>query len=347
MVAQKKPCEDGLTPACFAAHPEWAKQVFAFRLLNAVAPFALSRALPRLPLSIYILFPPDWTPGDLLPDSVIVDTSVIFPTDWRPGDPLPEGVIVPEGFTWPQDWKPGDPLPEGVIVDTSVIFPADWKLGDPLPVGILPNPAIYPNIPSTGAIAPIYIAIWEPGPNIHPGRISPPIGETWFSEPFNDLTTNSWIDNSVPTGQVSIVNGWCSFYGNDSGAIARIYRDHPSAFPENWSYYGKIEVENADSFFTSEFYTGTYHVGLRLLGTDTAALISGRNSQSVTLDDFTGEWHEWRIEVIGNSANLYQDNDKIIENFTLEADTNNPGRMNLDARGICQYYYDYLKMTEP
>ena len=89
------PCSRGLTAACFAAHPAWARQAFAYKLLHIMLPKQLSKMLPRgLNLA---LVPPgvEIPPGIVLPPGTIVPPGVTFPPGWTPGDPAPPGVQLP------------------------------------------------------------------------------------------------------------------------------------------------------------------------------------------------------------------------------------------------------------
>ena len=94
-------CNDGLNKKCFDAHPKWARQAFAYRLLHTIVPKQLSKNLPRafkIPLIFRdIIISPDVT---LPPGSLVGPGSEIF-SGWQPGDPLPPGVywspVLPPG----------------------------------------------------------------------------------------------------------------------------------------------------------------------------------------------------------------------------------------------------------
>jgi hypothetical protein len=82
------------------------------------------------------LFPPDWYPGDPLPEGVTLDKAGEFPKEWYSGDAVPQNLKLKEGTKFPPGWTAGDPLPEGVKVEEDAWFPPGWTPTDPLPEGI-------------------------------------------------------------------------------------------------------------------------------------------------------------------------------------------------------------------
>lgn len=89
----EEPCLKRIDKHCFDAHPNWAKQAFAYRLLHALVPQQITQRLPaklRLPL---------------LPPGVIIPGS----------ENLPPGTVIPPGGSIPPDYSPGDQLPPGII----------------------------------------------------------------------------------------------------------------------------------------------------------------------------------------------------------------------------------------
>jgi len=109
MARQEHPCADGLTPECFEAYPEWAKQAFALKLMNVLIPANISRRLPKglFPVVIGpgVILPPGYIP----PPGTVIPPDYVFPPDWSPGDPLPPsfGPGLPPGVTTP----PGGAIP--------------------------------------------------------------------------------------------------------------------------------------------------------------------------------------------------------------------------------------------
>lgn len=190
------PCAEGLSAACFKAYPKWARQALAYKLLHIILPKQLTRKLPvtSRPLPFFwnpewegwFIFdfdpdaPPweldwsDWTPGDPLPPGLTINPNVVFPPGWTPGDPLPPGVIVPPGTFFPSNWKPWDPLPPGVTIDPPAVLPPGWTPPPAPPPAYHPGPGELPISPGHGAIPPIFIPPFGPGPIGGP-HTTPPV----------------------------------------------------------------------------------------------------------------------------------------------------------------------------
>ena len=100
-----QPCKDGLSAACFAQEPNFAKRAFSFRLLNAFVPPKLSRRLltflglirfdPAGNLPEWINLPPWWI---ILPGTII-------PPGWKFGDPIFDGVYEIPNFFQGREWE--------------------------------------------------------------------------------------------------------------------------------------------------------------------------------------------------------------------------------------------------
>lgn len=164
------PCAQGLTLECFRAYPQWAKKMFAYRLLLTLCPHEITKRLPQLKGLFPLLVPPDWPASDPWVPGYSIDPAAVFPPGWTPGDPLPDGVTLDPGTVFPPGWTAGDPLPEGVSISAKFVFPPGWTVGDKLPEGVSVGVQQRPAILGSGATPPLYIRIWEPGP---PHRPSP------------------------------------------------------------------------------------------------------------------------------------------------------------------------------
>ena len=108
------PCAGGLSGACFAAYPAWARQALAYKLVHIILPKQLTKNLPK-GLNL-----PFVGPGAIVPPGVV----------------FPPGMVIPPGFSWKDSWTAwlnlifsGKELPWS-------LFPKDWKPGDPLPPGV-------------------------------------------------------------------------------------------------------------------------------------------------------------------------------------------------------------------
>ncbi len=178
------PCEKRLDAECFAAHPEWAQQAFAWRLLHLIFPGQITKqlppslAFPPLPPGFewppIIVIPPGteiplwwdlpegWTPGDLFPPDSTIPTDIVLPLWWIASILFPPGTIFLPGFILPPGWQPGDPPPPGVVIPPGTVFPPGWQPGDPPPPGVLIPP---------GTVFP---PGWQPGDPWPAGIILPP-----------------------------------------------------------------------------------------------------------------------------------------------------------------------------
>ncbi len=100
-----QPCKDGLSAACFAQEPNFAKRAFSFRLLNAFVPPKLSRRLLTF-LGLIRFDPagnlPDWLN---LPPWWIILPGAIIPPGWKFGDPIFDGVYEIPNFFQGRDYQ--------------------------------------------------------------------------------------------------------------------------------------------------------------------------------------------------------------------------------------------------
>lgn len=83
-----EPCLEGLTPACFRAHPEYAKRVFAYRLLQCLLPLDALKRLQKVPFKIW------QKPLPVIPVTPITPVVPVYPPPTTP--PL-----------FVQPWEPG------------------------------------------------------------------------------------------------------------------------------------------------------------------------------------------------------------------------------------------------
>ena len=95
---ERQPCARGLTSACFRAHPQWARQALAARLLHAITPKQLTKRLPPSLNKALVVpglaLPPGVSLADL-PAGTLITTTAVFPPGWTAGDPLPPGTAAP------------------------------------------------------------------------------------------------------------------------------------------------------------------------------------------------------------------------------------------------------------
>jgi len=74
-----EPCLQGLTPACFREHPDYAKRVFAYRLLQLLLPFEALKRLQKIPGAVWRRPLPDVKGISLTPDLTSGWASIVQP----------------------------------------------------------------------------------------------------------------------------------------------------------------------------------------------------------------------------------------------------------------------------
>ena len=101
MNAERDPCEDGLTPACFAARPKYARQMFSYRLLALLLGDILFKRLQTF-IAVPLPLAPTETIGAKLSEVGALSGAGGMPPlyvyPWEPGPlgytPNPEGVLT-------------------------------------------------------------------------------------------------------------------------------------------------------------------------------------------------------------------------------------------------------------
>lgn len=199
MAEEKHACADGLTPECFAKYPQYAKKVFAYRLMHTLCPARMTTKLREALWKALIRVPVSWIPFDQFIFPEDFDWSLVFPDDWTPEDPLPYCVIVEPGAEFPDNWRPGDELTPGVTIDLSKILPPDWQTADPLPFGITVDETYRIQIPQLKQMY-IFIRPGETWESVFPNGWDPtgplPDGASW--NPY------LWFPDYVPTGDPTV-----------------------------------------------------------------------------------------------------------------------------------------------
>jgi len=183
-------CEGGLTPECFEEHPQYAKKVFAYRLMHTLCLACKTRRLRKSLWKALTEYPLSWMPPEnfILPPGKIWEE--VIPDDWTPKDPLPDGVTIDPAFrieipqlkqmhifiepgkTWeevfPDGWKPTVPLPDGASQTPyympPAFDPADEKLIEP----ITPEQELKEIVDKYGVDTPLYLWPKKPKPQYNP-----------------------------------------------------------------------------------------------------------------------------------------------------------------------------------
>ena len=101
MNAERDPCEDGLTPACFAARPKYARQMFSYRLLALLLGDILFKRLQTF-IAVPLPLSPTETIGAKLSEVGALPGAggmpPLYVSPWEPGPvhvtPQPEGALI-------------------------------------------------------------------------------------------------------------------------------------------------------------------------------------------------------------------------------------------------------------
>ena len=152
----RQPCAQALGADCYKAHPAWARQAFAYRLIHLLAPAEITRRLPKA-LRLALI-----APG----------------VDIPPGVTIPDGAVVAPGAVVPPDWTAPDPDPGPIVVDPAAPSPPDVAPSPWITWSMFPPIVLEPALQDTGPVPPLYVAPWEPGPPTPPGIHIPAAGET-------------------------------------------------------------------------------------------------------------------------------------------------------------------------
>jgi len=152
MVEIRHACADGLTPECFEKYPQYAKKVFAYRLMHTLCPARMTRKLRESLWRILTEYPLSWVPPEYFIFPPGFTWEMLFPEDWTPEDPLPEGVTIDPAFrftieqlklmyvfiepgkiwesVFPNGWDPNTPLPDGASWTPYYTLPAFDPAGE-------------------------------------------------------------------------------------------------------------------------------------------------------------------------------------------------------------------------
>ena len=180
------PCLHRIDEECFKAHPAWAKQAFAYRLLYLFCPKVLTKRLPkglrRALIAPGVVVPP----GVEVPGGFILGPGAELPTDWvpwglpseleiaaevlplddevAPVDEMPPGVAAPPVLPLDDEAVAVDEMPPGVAAPPVLPLDDEAAAVDEMPPGVAAPPVLPHWIWQTGLLQPLYVAPWEPGP---------------------------------------------------------------------------------------------------------------------------------------------------------------------------------------
>ena len=238
-----QPCKDGLTAACFAQEPLFARRAFSFRLLSAFVPPAMSRRLLTF-LGLIRFDPagnlPDWLN---LPPWWIILPGAIIPPGWKFGDPVFDGLYQVPNFYQDRSWKFGDPIFDGVDQAARFLQDRNWKYPvgpDHLSaMGSGPKSRSYAETsPATGDwIRHTDDTKWQDDASYVRRAFWSEAGQYWYGEPsaFRIEVIGTWYDGFQPTHLRFVLNGIssCSVYLQfGSGDFTIVYESNYSSGDE-------------------------------------------------------------------------------------------------------------------
>ena len=182
------PCSNGLSPSCFAAFPDWVKQALSYKLLQVLLPKKIMPAL-KAGLEIPLIGSGSTLPGGVeLPQGSIIPPELSVPENWIPWFYFIFSTPEDPRTLFPIDWNPGDPLPFGVKLPEGYILPAGWIPTDPPHPFYLPGYIPFPIFPDIGAVPPLFVKGWEPGPIRGPGGVITTTLKEQTRRPISDIS---------------------------------------------------------------------------------------------------------------------------------------------------------------
>lgn len=341
------PCKGGLSPECIKAYPGWARKMFAYRLLITLCPHEITKRLPQLKGLFPLLVPPEWPVNELWVPGITIDPEVVFPPDWNPGDPLPDGVLLEPGTVFPPDWKPGDPLPAGVTISPGAVFPAGWTAGDSLPAGVSGGIGQRPSTQGTGALAPLYVGIWEPGPAHRTSDQEVEEAEVWFEDNFDTLNLSVWNDTSTGGNTASASGGNLVLAAPNSPAHARIQRSDARATPINADVSWRMALSSVDTYAAFNTYVGNYSLDVLFYESNRVDIWTDASDYTTyVLPLPVTSFQTYRFEQRGSVGAFYQNDVLVVGDIPLEGYGAYPVIMDIMqiAEGIA--WVDYYKIVE-
>lgn len=314
------------------------------------------------------LFPDDWVPDDPLPEGIIVEPGTEFPDDWVPGDPLPDNVTLDLEVLLPDVWTVGEDLPFGITVDPDFrlsieqlklmgifiepgktweeVFPNGWDPTTELPDGASWKPYVKVVKPKPGAVPPLYLSPWEPGPAHRPTPTPVTPEAIWFWEPFDDLDTHGWTIDVDNSGTVTIISGECLLDGAAPGDDAIIYRSDARAYPVNIDVTLKARITLYGAAYSWVYiYTDLYFTPIKFGPGDWVRILCSEG-----WIDIPGSWEgidlEWKFEIRGNQFSFYRNDELASGPHTLWDDSSMPGYTRFQIKHRGSVYLDFFKIIE-
>lgn len=253
-----------------------------------------------------------------------------------------KALLVP-GISFPPGFGPGD-FPPGAIITPQTNFPPGWSAGDPLPPGAAAPPATAPETPGSSVVPPFYLG---PGAPIYPGGSGQAPGVViFFTEPFDDLTTNSWADQSYMGGSTSIVSANLRLFSAGGGAYSGVRRTHAVTWPTNWTVTFELNFVSGTGVAQVELYTGTYRVRIFLTPPTTVNILPRTGTCQATVANYLNTVNTWKLVVTGNLGTLYLNGSAVISGCDVFASSGSAGRMEWEAYDVHDVRINYMTITD-
>lgn len=339
------PCLKRLDADCFRAHPAWAKQAFAYRLVHLLTPRRLTKRLPkglrRGLIAPGVIIPP----GVDVPAGMILSPGATLPAGWTAGDPLPAGITIAPGTAFPPGWHPGDPVPPGVIIAPGAFFPPGWLPGDPLPDGVFYAPTYPLGVDATGATPPTYTEVFAPGPV----STAPPGGAVatppWFTEPFDSLDPAIWTHYTYRTGLSSIESGRLKQFGGTAGGYAAVWGADDATIPDAFDLTFEMNHSSGTGSVTHMVHLGADQINLRFDHPTTLNVLESTGWTAITIDTIAGTTDTWKVSYNGTTMDIYRNDAEIRTGLTLRVWAGNKGRRIIHTAAISVVYHDDYTIT--
>lgn len=192
----------------------------------------------------------------------------------------------------------------------------------------------------------MYVKIWHPGPPHRPSPSPPEPGKPWFYDSFED--TSQWTEHVYMDGKIAIVDGKLKLYYVTSAGYgnAGIRRTDARAWPENWTWSFKFKHHDGLKNFSTYCNTGATRVRMRFKPPNKIGFIEEAGYTEISVDNYVGLTHVWKVIVTGMTAELWRDDTLIRDNLQLQIYTSYPGKCDHWNEGNTTTYTDEYEIIE-
>lgn len=255
---------------------------------------------------------------------------------------LADPLIAP-GVKVPLEAK----FPPGTVLIPGCEFPAGWDPKDEPPECAKSEPLPTLAMQSTGGNPSSFLSPGESGTGqVHPPP-GPPPEVAWFYEPFDNLTDHNWVDQSTGSGSATIVSGQLKTSVTAAGHTGKARRVESRSYPTNFIW--TIDVKHDDTTGEAEFalFDTLRYFTLGLVPPTTVRIQQSDWSwYNITVSNFVGVQHTYKLDVVGSVVDLYQDNNLLVSGINIAESAGTPGDMALKSYNICTTWFDNSKIVE-